>query len=101
MRGNIDVAETELAELFALWLGADFNYQCNYPKDFSVSDVTTELANAETAKALDFGTTFNTEVLKRVITSYLPDLKKDRVEQIVNEYSDLADMSALDATESD
>lgn len=99
--GNIDVAETELAELFALWLGADFNYQCNYPKDFSVSDVTTELANAETAKALDFGTTFNTEVLKRVITSYLPDLKKDRVEQIVNEYSDLADMSALDATESD
>lgn len=99
--GNIDVAETELAELFALWLGSEFDYQCNYPKDFSVSDVTTELANAETAKALDFGTTFNTEILKRVITSYLPDLKKDRVEQIVSEYSDLADMSALDATESD
>lgn len=97
---NISVAETELAELFALWLGMDLEYTCIYQKDFSVSDVTTELANAETAKALNFGPTFDVEVLKRVITSYLPDLKKGQVEQMTREFTEQAAQSALDTVQS-
>ena len=98
---NISVAETELAELFALWLGMQFDYTCTYQKDFSVSDVTTELANAETAKGLNFGETFNTEVLKRVITSYLPDIKKDQIRAITEEYRHQATLSRLDSTQAE
>lgn len=78
-----------------------FDYTCIYQKDFSVSDVTTELANAETAKGLNFGETFNTEVLKRVITSYLPDLKKDQIQAITEEYRQQATLSRLDSTQAE
>ncbi len=94
---SIGCAEMELAKVFALWLNTEFEYSSIYQKDFSVSDVSTELANAEVAKGLNFGEKFNLEVLKRVATSYLPDLKKDQIEEIISDYEQQIAQQKLDA----
>lgn len=93
---NISVAENELAELFSLWLGEPLEYKAVYQKDFSISDTSTELANAETAKQLDFGADFMEQVLRRLITSYLPGLGRAEYEKIISGYRERESAALLD-----
>lgn len=83
----VERAEKRLALLFKRWTGADFEYTCNYPNDYSIADVETELANAEVAKGMAFGDEFNLEVFKKVLTSYLPELDDDHFDELVQAYS--------------
>lgn len=83
----VECAEKRLALLFKRWTGADFEYTCNYPNDYSIADVETELANAEVAKGMAFGDEFNLEVFKKVLTSYLPELDDDHFDELVQAYS--------------
>lgn len=82
----IEAAEIRLADLFARFTGAELHYMVNYPNDFSIADVETELANAEVAKGLNFGDEFNIEVFKRVLTSYLPELDDKDFDGLVEAY---------------
>lgn len=83
----VERAEKRLALLFQRWTNADFEYTCNYPNDYSIADVETELANAEVAKGMAFGDEFNLEVFKKVLTSYLPELDDDHFDELVQAYS--------------
>ena len=74
----------------------DFEYVCNYPNDYSIADVETELSNAEIAKGLAFGDDFNIEVFKKVLTSYLPELDDQRFDELVNAYEDYQKQEKLD-----
>ena len=82
----VESAELKLAKLFMRWTGVEFEYACNYPSDFAIADVETELANAEVAKGLGFGDEFNVEVLKKILTSYLPELKDKNFDDLVESY---------------
>lgn len=82
----VEQAEKRLARLFCKWVGVDLEYTVNYPSDFSIADVETELANAEIAKNLAFGDEFNVEVFKKVLTSYLPELADGDFDKLVEAY---------------
>lgn len=82
----LENAEMIVADLFARFTGLDLEYTVNYPNDFSISDVQTELANAQVAKSLDFGEEFNLNVFKRVATSYLPELKDEDMRAMLEKY---------------
>ena len=82
----VEQAEKRLATLFCRWLGVELEYVCNYPSDYSIADVETELANAEIAKNLAFGDEFNVEVFKKVLTSYLPELADGDFDKLVEAY---------------
>lgn len=98
---NVGKAEEKLAGLFALWLGEKVDYTAAYQKDFAVSDVTTELGNAESAKQLNFGALFELEILKRVLTSYMPNLSKVEAEEIIADYRETAAAAQLDNRQAD
>lgn len=93
---NIEAAEIKLIELFKKFTGFDFEYSCNYPSDFSISDVASELANAEIAKGLRFGNKFDKEVFKRVLNSYLPELSDEEFDDLVDAYAKLQENEAID-----
>ena len=85
---RIENAEQRISELFKRWMPVDLTYTVNYPNDYSISDVQTELANADVAKGLLFGDAFNLEVFKRVLTSYLPELSNEQFDQQVKAYEE-------------
>ncbi|MDO4920936.1 MAG: DUF4055 domain-containing protein [Phascolarctobacterium sp.] len=93
---RIEAAEKNLAALFARWLGVELDYTCNYPNDYSIADVETELANADVAKGLAFGDAFNVEVFKKVLTSYLPELADDDFDALVESYKEQQEQEKLD-----
>ena len=92
----LENAERKLANMFQRFTGVEFEYTVNYPNDFSIADVQTELANAEIAKGLNFGDAFNIEVYKRVLTSYLPELSDEDFDKLVQAYEDEAEQRKLD-----
>jgi hypothetical protein len=99
--GNIEAAEIKIAELFSLWLNLPLEYKCAYPSDFSISDIATELTNAEAAKGLNFGGGFDLEVFKRVLTAYLPELPADEFDRLAEEYKKLRAQEEQDRAHED
>lgn len=85
---QVERAEKRIATVFALFVGAQLDYTVKYPSDYNISDVQTELANAEVAKGLAFGDAFNVEVFKRVLTAYLPELEDDDFDRLVKAYEE-------------
>lgn len=70
-------------QMFALWLGQELKYDVTYSSDFGITDVATELANAQAV--LDMGLTpeLKVEVAKNVLTSYVPELDTNRFDEII------------------
>lgn len=93
---TVENAEMKVARMFSIWTGVALDYKVNYPSDFKISEVEQELANAEVAKGLNFGDGFDLEVFKRVLTSYLPELKADEFDVLVEEYRNLQEQQKLD-----
>ena len=93
----VEAAEEKLARLFSAWTGVQLEYKVNYPNDFKISEVEQELANAEIAKGLNFGDEFNVEVFKRVLTSYLPELKADDFDKLVAAYQEHLEQEQIDS----
>ena len=92
----VESTEMKVARMFSIWTGVALDYKVNYPNDFKISEVEQELANAEVAKGLNFGDGFDLEVFKRVLTSYLPELKADEFDVLVEGYRNLQEQQKLD-----
>lgn len=92
----LESTEKKVANLFQRFTGVEFEYTVNYPNDFSIADVQTELANAEIAKGLAFGDDFNEQVFKRVLTSYLPELSDKEFDEMVKAYEEETERRKLD-----
>ena len=88
-------AEYDIIELYKLWSGDNIEYTCDYPRDFKVNDVSESLTQAQQAKDLEFKSdTFDSEILKKVIDAYMPNLEKDTKDMIVKEAQAAADEAA-------
>nr|DAJ22910.1 MAG TPA: portal protein [Caudoviricetes sp.] len=82
-------ADKEIIELYEAWAGETVNYQCEYPRNFKINDVTESLANAQMALELGFDSEeYKQEVLKKVLESYLPNISSEVYDKIVNEVSE-------------
>ena len=95
-------AEYDIIELYKLWSGDNIKFTCEYPKDFKVNDVTESLNQAQQAKDLDFKSdTFDSEILKKVIDAYMPNLEKETKDMIFKESQAAADEQAQNQTYND
>lgn len=94
--GILGEAELQIAQIFSAWVGLEVELSVSYPSDFSYSDIDAELSNAIVAKDLDFGEGFNTELFKRVLTAYLPELSAERFDELVEEYKNIQIESSFD-----
>lgn len=95
----LENAEMLVADLFRRFTGLEFEYNVNYPNDFSIADVQTELNNAQIAKGLNFGDEFDLCIFKRVITSYLPEIKDDEMQAMIDDFKARSEEQKLDVVQ--
>lgn len=85
-------AEKAIVALYELWAGETVNYECEYPRDFNIDDVADCLAQAQ--QAFDLGITsktFSLEVAKKVLEAYMPNIKPETYDAIIEELESAAD----------
>lgn len=81
--------EIEIMKLFSEWTGIDTGYFCEYPRDFKINDVKDTLAEAQAALDLDIGgTIYKTEVGRKVLDGYMPNIDDDVREDIIEEFGE-------------
>lgn len=79
-------AEKDIISLYERWAGETVDYNCEYPRDFKISDVTESLTQAQQAIDLQLQSeTFNVEVAKKLLASYMPNLEPDVYDVIIEE----------------
>ncbi|MDD6133298.1 MAG: hypothetical protein PUB49_01105 [Selenomonadaceae bacterium] len=76
-------AEEAIMDLFAQWLNTDIGYSVTYPDDFGVVDVGAQIEMAQAVLDLGLTSELKTEVLKRVMGAYCPDISDERYDEIV------------------
>lgn len=95
--GNSEYVEIRIAGLFAAWMKTQLEYSCTYPDDFGLTDVMAALEAAGLVKDFDIQSeTLLEEVVKKILTVYLPDLDSEIYDKILKEVKD----AGLDALES-
>lgn len=88
-------AELDIIELYKLWSGDKIEYTCEYPRDFKVNDVTESLTQAQQAKDLGFSSdTFTSEIARKVLDSYMPNIDIDVRDTIIDEIEKAAEEQA-------
>ena len=84
--GNSEYVETRIAILFSLWMKTQLEYTCAYPDDFGLTDVAAALEEAGMVK--DFSLQSKTlliEIVKKILSVYLPDLEPETFDKIIAE----------------
>lgn len=80
--------ERHLMELFSLWMHKDIRYTITYPNDFGITDVATDLTEAQQVLDLNLSKEMKKEVAKNVLTAYCPDISENRFDEIINSIKD-------------
>ena len=76
-------AEKKILALVAKWMGLDLEYTATYSNDFGITDVATELKNAQAVLDMQLTNKIKVEVAKQVLTAYVPELPADRFDDII------------------
>lgn len=89
---HCEKAEKDIIALYQEWTGEDLEYKCTYPRDFKINDVTECLTQAQLANDLNMPSkTFKTEIVKKVIEGYIPNIESDIYDAIIDEVEDAED----------
>lgn len=84
--GQCELAEKRIVALYEAWTNEAVEYSCEYPRDFSINDVTDILAQAQQAKDLGYNSpSFDAEVMKKVLQGYLPNIAPETYDAIIEE----------------
>lgn len=78
------MTERKMVMKVARWMGLDIDYTASYSSDFGVTDISTELKNAQAVLDMDLSPELRVEVAKQVMGSYLPELSAERFDEIVD-----------------
>lgn len=76
-------AERKVMALVARWMGLDLEFQATYSSDFGITDVATELKNAQAVLDMQLTDQLKVEVAKQVLSAYVPELPSDRFDAII------------------
>lgn len=84
--GRCEAADKSIIALYELWSNEKVDYSCEYPRDFKINDITDSLTDAQAALDLNFDSvTYKQEVLKKVLTAYMPNLDAETYDRIIDE----------------
>ena len=81
--GNLEDGETKLWQIFAKWLGKDFDGSVEYPNEFSITSVNEDLDEAEKTMRLNMGAEFNKEVKKTIIQKKFPRMRQEDMDMMI------------------
>ncbi len=94
-----ETADEQIIRLYEEWSGESLDYQCEYPRDFKINDVSDALTDAQEALDLGFDSlSYKQEVLKKVLAAYLPNLPDETYDAILKEMKTAAERAIQDAT---
>jgi len=82
---NVEAAENAIFRLYARYQGEEWDGNIDYPDNFNVDDLATEIDNAIKAVTLQLGMTANQEIKKRIAKRLLPKLNPDKLKKIEDE----------------
>ena len=88
---NFEEGELRIWQLFAAWEGKEFDGSIQYPQDFSVSDLMSDITEAEAEATLGLGKTFNIEVKTAIIQKKFPRAPDEDIQKMVDEVIALED----------
>lgn len=77
------LAERKIMALVSRWMGTDLRYTVVYSDDFGITDVATELKNAQAVLDMQLTNKIKVEVAKQVLAAYVPELPADRFDAII------------------
>lgn len=80
---NIGKAEQAVVETFCRYLNADIEYRVTYPDDFGITDIESELKQAQEVLDLNLTDELKPDILKKVLNAYLPDTTNEREEELL------------------
>lgn len=78
-------AEKRMFEIAARWMKQDLKYTVSYSSDFGISDIATELKNAQAVMDMNMGAEMKLEVARHVLASYAPDISAERFDSIMKD----------------
>ena len=82
---NMEDAEMKMWNIFALWLGKEFDGSIQYPKEFSVSSLSDDMNEAEQSAKLALGDTFKLEILKSIQKKRFPGATQEEIKVMAEE----------------
>lgn len=92
-----ETAERKMVTLFELWTGESVGFTNEYPRDFSINDITESLAQAQSAIDLNLGSNaFKVEVAKKVLDAYAPNIEASIYDTIISEVEESAEQATQD-----
>ena len=95
--GNLEDCETKLWQTYANWLGKEFDGSVEYPHEFDVKSLTSDLDEAEKMFRISLGTEFNKEIKKSIMKKKFPRMDDDTMNDMIEnmeEKEDQADRGA-------
>lgn len=78
-------AEAKIMALVAKWMGLELEYTATYSSDFGVTDIATELKNAQAVLDMQLTSKVKAEVARQVLAAYVPELPSDRFDAIIED----------------
>ena len=66
-------------------MGLELEYTATYSSDFGVTDIATELKNAQAVLDMQLTSKVKAEVARQVLAAYVPELPSDRFDAIIED----------------
>jgi hypothetical protein len=92
--GNLEDAETRMWKQFARQDGGEFEGFVNYPTEFSMKDLKSDLDEAEQLIRISIGQEFNKEIKKAIIQKKFPRLPEDKLSEMIDDMEKTPDANA-------
>ncbi len=98
---NLEDAEIKMWSLFAKWEGKEFDGNIEYPDEFSVTDISSDLDEAEQESRVGLGKTFDSEVRKAIVRKKFPSMPEDELAVIDSEIDALMNKQTVGSAMAD
>lgn len=85
----LEDAEMRIWTHFAAWDDKTFTGSVQYPNDFSISDLQSDLNECEQESRLGLGKTFNVEIRKAIVKKKFPRMDDEKIEEMAQEIEEL------------
>lgn len=90
--GNLEDGETKLWQIYAKWLGKEFDGSVEYPHEFSITSLNDDLYEAEKIMRLNMGAEFNKEVKKTIMQKKFPRMNQEDMDAMIDTMMKKEDM---------
>lgn len=93
---ELEQTEKQISRLWGLWMNEEVMYACEYPDNYNLADITTELENTLNFLTLNIGGEANRQAKAKLINSYFNKLSQERRKGIIEDMMESAETTMRD-----